>query len=266
MSSLAASSSAAPEFFPRPVALAHTLNSRGELGMFVNPYACSCVTCVDYIAERAPNAPPLCREEPREDSYSSLAESTVSGWFSPAPRQRAAMPPPELLLCRSETGVALGPSETNPSWAQGTGAGGSLGRTASYAEPTPTPPGLTQTPFGLRYTVTLGLPLAPPPVAALHRRETAAEPDEEESDSGASAESCPALPGLGPCSPEEESLLVRLSNLRLRLKERQDAVYSEDYRSHDEAAAQDWEWDDLDTKIDAIEGVLRAFGVVIREA
>jgi hypothetical protein len=93
---------------------------------------------------------------------------------------------------------------------------------------------------------------------------------EEEADGAASAAGGPynraALPGLGPCSAEEESVLVRLSSLRFTLKGRQDAIYSEAYRSHDEAAAQDAEWEELDSKITAIETLLRAFGVIIRDA
>ena len=64
MSSFGLSSSSS---FPPSVPLAHSLNSRGELGMYVNPYACPCATCVDYIAERAPEGPPIAHEEPRAD-------------------------------------------------------------------------------------------------------------------------------------------------------------------------------------------------------
>lgn len=32
--------------------LQHTLNTEGELGMFVNPYECSCQTCCDVVAQR----------------------------------------------------------------------------------------------------------------------------------------------------------------------------------------------------------------------
>lgn len=35
---------------PPSVKLAHTVNSRGELGMFVNPYACDCGGCQTYLA------------------------------------------------------------------------------------------------------------------------------------------------------------------------------------------------------------------------
>jgi hypothetical protein len=75
----------------------------------------------------------------------------------------------------------------------------------------------------------------------------------------------PVLPGLGPCSEDEEGVLVGLSDLRFSYKQRQEAIYSEAYRSHDEAAAQDAEWDELDSKITAIETLLRAFGVIIRD-
>ncbi len=38
--------------FPDPPQLMHTLNTEGELGMFVDPYRCSCETCRNYVAER----------------------------------------------------------------------------------------------------------------------------------------------------------------------------------------------------------------------
>lgn len=34
---------------PIPSVLAHTLNVRGDLGMFVNPFNCSCLTCCNYV-------------------------------------------------------------------------------------------------------------------------------------------------------------------------------------------------------------------------
>lgn len=56
--------------------------------------------------------------------------------------------------------------------------------------------------------------------------------------------------------------MVRLRTLRSQLQLRQDEVYSQDARSHDEMAMQDEEWNELDRKIDAIEGVLSAFNVM----
>ena len=202
MTSLAPSSSVA---FPAPVALAHSYNSRGELGMFVNPYSCSCATCVDYVGARS---------SPAEDAPAPWAAPEGSGLGLGL----GALPPPTpVSLTRSSTGFVEG-------W-------------GGEERPAPSLRSLT----GLGYAV--------------------AESDEE-ADGAASA----ALPGLGSCSAEEESLLLRLSALRLQLKERQDAVYSEDCRSHDEMAAQDAEWTELENKIDAIEALLRSFGVVLREA
>jgi hypothetical protein len=211
MTSLTTSSSVP---FPSPVALAHSYNSRGELGMFVNPYGCSCATCVDSVGTtELPSTPP------------------------PAPLVTLAPPPP--LMTRS---LGLG-------WGAGTGAAtpsfwSALARSSTDEEPT-TGVALGRTVTGLGYAVA-------------------------ESDGAASAAgglyNGAALPGLGPCSAEEESVLVRLSDLRFSYKERQDAIYSEAYRSHDEAAAQDAEWEELDSKITAIETLLRAFGVIIRDA
>jgi hypothetical protein len=39
-----------------PFALAHSLNSRGEFGMFVNPYNCPCTTCRNYVGAEEPPA------------------------------------------------------------------------------------------------------------------------------------------------------------------------------------------------------------------
>ncbi len=143
----------------------------------------------------------------------------------------------------------------------GSGLGLGLG-----ALPPPTPASLTRSVTG--FVEGWGGEERPAPalartVTGLGHAPTVAESEHE---SDGEAEPAAALPGLGPCSAEEESLLVRLSNLRLDLKERQDAVYDEACRSHDEMAAQDAEWTDLDSKIDAIEALLRAYGVVLREA
>lgn len=245
MSSLTASSSVDLPLF-RP-SLAHSLNSRGELGMFVNPYACSCVTCVDYVGEGASEPPAVAHEEPAPAltrsltlGYApSLAASAGGGaWAYAAPT------PTPVSLTRSSSVMEGWGGEERPLF-------GSDLRPA----PAPAAPALGRTVTGLGYT---------PSVVP----EADAEEDEseDEADGAASAARRPALPGLGAVTPEEESLLVRLFNLRMEYKERQDEVYTEAYRSHDEAAAQDAEWTDLDDKIDAIEGVLRAFGVIIPDA
>lgn len=61
-----------------------------------------------------------------------------------------------------------------------------------------------------------------------------------------------------------DALMAQLRTLRGTLQTRQDAVYDEQARSHDEMAAADEEWQDLDTKIHAIEDVLTAFRKVFR--
>lgn len=165
MSSLAPSSSVLPSFFPPPPALAHSLNSRGELGSFVNPYACPCTTCRDYITERAPDSPALYHEEPRGDgevsfvpplarTYTSGGASLFTGLSNTTPLDRVAEP--SVLPTRSlgggigglREGLGLSVSFASPmesltglgrtatGWggeepSSGTGAGASLGPSSS---------------------------------------------------------------------------------------------------------------------------------------
>lgn len=126
--SLAPSSSVSSSFFPPPPALAHSLNSRGELGMFVNPYACSCATCVDYVAERAPDAPALTHEEPPAEGDGDGSSSV--GFSNTAPAEPPAEP--AVLPTRSLGGGIGGLSALGRS----TGAlGGGLGRSSTgYVE------------------------------------------------------------------------------------------------------------------------------------
>jgi hypothetical protein len=58
---------------------------------------------------------------------------------------------------------------------------------------------------------------------------------------------------------QEEDVLNRLRLLRADLQTQQDEVYSGETRSHDEMAAQDQEFDELDRKIMAIEQLLTSF-------
>ncbi len=61
---------------------------------------------------------------------------------------------------------------------------------------------------------------------------------------------------------EETANSLRL--LRARLQSRQDAVYEGETRSHDEMAAQDAEWEELDNQIHAIEQLLSSFRAIFR--
>jgi hypothetical protein len=62
-----------------------------------------------------------------------------------------------------------------------------------------------------------------------------------------------------------DELMDRLRGLRSELQLQQDRVYSGvDARSHDEMAAHDTEWDELDRQIHAIEQVMVSFGAIFR--
>jgi hypothetical protein len=63
----------------------------------------------------------------------------------------------------------------------------------------------------------------------------------------------------------EAGLMSQLSTLRLRLKAEQEEVMNQGFRSHDEMAMADVEWEELDSKITAIETLLRAFGIAFEE-
>jgi len=171
MTSLTASES----FTPLPyVPLA--LNSRGELGFMVNPSACSCTTCVDYVgAQRS---------------------------ASPAPRPLATLPPPQHSL--TDTGSGF--------WAR-------FGPRSS-----------TDVDFSLAHFNTL-----PPGDPSLARSSSVVE------------------------ETLEERTLESLRRLRAHLQERQYVLYDEEQRSHDEMAAVDAEWEDLDRKMTAIDALLEAF-------
>jgi hypothetical protein len=108
------------------VALAHTYNSRGELGTFVNPYACSCVTCVNHVArESVPFGPvatePALSSTTLDDMYREM-RSDHTGLSNEAP---APAPAPSPLLQRSVGGgIGLLPSSLL-ALGRSTGAGGS---------------------------------------------------------------------------------------------------------------------------------------------
>jgi hypothetical protein len=156
--------------FPSPAPLAHSFNSRGELGMFVNPSTCPCTTCRSVVAEREGRVQP-----------------------SPVVVQEEQAPGPGIgLLSQADT----------------------------------LPP--------------------PPPLVRVN----------------AFADALGRTPSA--TTSEEADLMDRLSSLRSQLQLRQDEVYSQDARSHDEMAMHDTEWEELDRKIDAIEQVLSAFGVLYR--
>lgn len=212
MTSLTASES----FTPLPyAALAHSYNSRGELGAFVNPSACSCTTCVDYVAGAA-------------------AERSAT----PAPRPLATLPPPQHSLV-----LGMGTGAASPGfWARfGPSSEPTLSRFNTLA------PGEGFGPALPRFnTLAPGEGFGPSPTGpALMRSSSVAEEEDEDA--------------------FQEETFNRLRILRARLQTRQDAVYEGETRSHDEMAAQDAEWEELDNQIHAIEQLLLSFGAVFRQ-
>jgi hypothetical protein len=75
--------------FPSMIApLAHSYNSRGELGMFVNPYTCSCTTCVDHVAADALPPPPSIAEVNAAEALCELSREPVVNFYQPSPLAR----------------------------------------------------------------------------------------------------------------------------------------------------------------------------------
>lgn len=227
MSSLAASSSssaaAVDALFPRPAALAHTLNARGELGMFVNPYNCSCVTCVNYVSGRY---------LPADDTRVGLVDVPATA-AAPA-LARVPTPPPSPLPFLGRT--------DSVSW-PGTGA-------------------LSRAPANQTWT------------------ESGWVPTESVVESDGAAAAAAAAPARGFAAPlqfnvgwglsrrafptpqsYDDDVMTRLLGTRSRLMDEQTHVHDGPFRSHDEMAAADAEWEELESKINAIEGVLTAFNV-----
>lgn len=177
------------DYMPGPMALTHTRNVRGDLGMFVNPYNCSCSTCRGYIAET------------QEDEQQQTQEAGM-GMSSTLPPQT-----PSLSLTSGQTLVASEDEDEVRIRAQ------------INSPPTlpPAPPLVRVNAFSYSNTYT-------------------------------------------PEEIEEQNTMSALMRLRNRLDQQRETVYTNDHRSHDEMAAEDARWDELDEKITAIDTVLTLFG------
>ena len=246
--------------FPPSPKLAHSLNSRGELGMFVNPYTCSCVTCRNYIGADAGGED---ADDSAEDYDGPVPAPTLgrsSTTYLPPPRPVGEVdaaealvglsmaPPPPAALMRSYTGIGLTsgvaidpwtPPET-PSLRAFTGV--ALGPTESIATEW-APPARIAPASTLRFGMGMGLSswnqgalrFAPPPPPT------------------------PPAPEEGSVSLTADEVEAVVKNLREYadvLRERQDHVYDAECRSHDEMAAQDVEFDEIDRKIMEIDEIL----------
>lgn len=213
-----------------PIALGHTLNSRGELGTFVNPYACSCHTCMDYVADKAEDSLPNLsflkaigeasiqeREQEQSPGIGNLiSPSTLLGHPTPPPTKRLLFRAPPIQ--RTSGNAVFDGSSVVP-----------LSRTAASQE-----------------EVT-GLNLPPPP--PLTRVERFPMP---------SLSILTSFPDV-----DEEDTMDRLRSLRSQLQLKQDSLYmgltaTEDIQAADEI------YEDYDHKIRAIENCMLAFGAIFR--
>jgi hypothetical protein len=212
--------------------------------MFVNPYACSCTTCVDYVAAReeptaaAPPPAPLSLTSsvpilapPRPIGEVEVAEAMVdlhraAVVFSPPPLARTLTgfhysPPEDDGIAPTESISATGPlypslAPSSESFGPGTGAAGGglgLGMASSRA-------GVVRfwTPIPRKHRVTL-------------------------------------------TANQMLTFKKMLSDYKQLLEEQQEGLDHSGCRSHDEMAAQDAEWTELDEKItelDEIYGLLLA--------
>jgi hypothetical protein len=214
--------SASSSYYPSPMALAHTVNSSGRMGLFVDSSSCSCSGCSTY------------RLQTLDIPLWDAADAHL--FTAPAPAPSPSLPLPPFVpgaLARTVTGLGYqAPTEEDD------GASSS-----SVLGPSPTPAAES---VSIR--------------AAL--------------DSGRA----PSLRGMGlglsmgralPSSRREldhvDELMDRLRGLRSELQLQQDRVYSGvDARSHDEMAAQDAQFDEMDRQIHAIEQVMLSFGAIFR--
>ena len=194
-------------------ALAHSFNSRGELGSFVNPSSCPCTTCRGVV-----------------QSW----ETPVS--FAPPPPSPAEMEAAEALL--SLSGIRLAP---------------------------PPPTALQRTITGLGYSPSDAVFRAAAPTA-LQRSITGFHysPSDASTATGAGAgtgslvSTPPAVSEEIALQPDQARAIVEsLTEYMAVLRERQDKIYDEACHSHDEMAAQDMEFDEIDRKIAEIDDMLQ---------
>jgi hypothetical protein len=238
--------------FPPSPTLAHSLNSRGELGMFVNPYTCSCVTCRNYIGADG------ARDEGEAEDYDGPVPAPTLGRSSsvylPPPRpvgetdaaeslvRLSIAPPPPAALMRSYTGIGPTAGVAMDPWTPPeTPSLRALGPTESIA--TEWAPSSRSAPASfLRFSMgsdpwrnSGALRMAPPPPST---------PEKEEDGS------------VSLTAEEAATTAEALREYLAILRERQDHVYDGECRSHDEMAAQDVEFDEIDRKIMEIDEIL----------
>jgi hypothetical protein len=232
--------------FP-PMGLAHSLNSRGELGMFVNPYSCSCTTCHDYLTDHDDKAaPPLPPSPPPSPSpLFSLAnlsneiaiiEKKLEGGmtFSQKADWERLLIPRKRALQQADTEAA--------------DALMMMSRSSMPDTRCETPPRLVPPP-SLRFS--------PPPI--LRSMTGFHYVPSDRHDTG-------TLPASPPSSVAEEIVLKAaqakiiydgMTDYIQMLRTQQDKIYDTPCHSHDEMAAQDMEFEELDRKIAEMDDILQ---------
>lgn len=220
--------------------LAHSLNSRGELGAFVNPFTCPCTTCCNYMGEE----PTLLLPQPTSPLVRQTAVGCGVDSLSAIPLRRApanqVWTGAQWVHKDSELGQAI-LSECNPSF---TTTSSSSSRPQAYVGT---------------------------PKSAVHIPTAAAAEAEANSVSLLSAIGAAAIAEREEQEQEEEedlhkmpeSLAIDLRMLRARLHIRQDAVYR-GAESQQDISIADQEFEDLDQKIRAIEQLLFSFRAIFR--
>jgi hypothetical protein len=66
---------------PPPPKLTHTVNLSGNLGMFVNPFACSCETCVEYVRGLPTPTPATLCGPPSEEPPPESLRADAAWWL-----------------------------------------------------------------------------------------------------------------------------------------------------------------------------------------
>lgn len=235
------------EIFPPSPKLVHSPNTRGEMGMFVDWQRCTCSGCAEY-RDQMPNLPPAPPAAPAPRPTGLAHTRNVDGrlgmfvdWQNcpcyTCEDYRAeqgatppitpslttvppSLPPPPPVSDLRSTNIQLNFPQANLLFPT------ALGRTDTITSPSPFPESL------MRLGVT--------PTAW----------------GGGSSTDQPARRGPSLTDSQFSTIRSSLLDYSQVLRERQDALDHSGCRSHDEMAAQDAEWDDLDRQIDEIDEIL----------
>jgi hypothetical protein len=216
--------------------LAHSYNSRGELGAYVNPYACSCTTCENYVADHGEDAavlPPAPTSPLQRQTAVGVASFiSPSALLGLAPSSSTASIPPAVRLQRAPANHVWG----DDGWVHQDSPAGQAIVNGSSTTTTSSSSSVRGAGTGLSFSMGLGLSSNTVPSLSMTRL---------------------------PPPAEEDQVMDQLRSLRSTLQLRQDDVYR-GCDSHSDMAAADQEFDELDRKIMAIEQCMLTFGAIFR--